>query len=98
MEHLWWLILKGLTYRVTLARNRKDTPIEVFNNLYFCKIHGKTPAMTPSQLFPVNFAKFYRTTFLQNTSGRLLLKWTNADFGCYFYPSTNYSFFKDHVN
>ena len=27
-----------------------------------------------TQVFPVNFAKFLRTPFLQNTSGRLLLK------------------------
>ena len=26
-----------------------------------------------AQVFPVNFAKFLRTPFLQNTSGRLLL-------------------------
>ena len=43
---------------------------------FFCKkrcsqkfliIHGKTPV-------PVNFEKFLRTPFLQNTSGRLLLE------------------------
>ena len=28
---------------------------------------------TLAQVFPVNFAKFLRTPFLQNTSGRLLL-------------------------
>ena len=35
---------------------------------------------TLAQVFPVNFAKFLRTPFLQNTSGRLLLKIT--DFKC----------------
>ena len=29
---------------------------------------------TPTQVFPVNIAKYLRTTFLENTSGRLLLK------------------------
>ena len=29
--------------------------------------------------FPVNFAKFLRTSFLQNTSGRLLLEVSNIN-------------------
>ena len=35
---------------------------------------------TLAQVFPVNFAKFLRTTFLQNTSGRLLLTDHKAEF------------------
>ena len=34
---------------------------------------GSQPHETPTQVFPVNFAEFLRTTFSQNTSGRLLL-------------------------
>ena len=49
----------------------------------FCKIHGKTPVPESffnkatglwHRYFSVNFAKFLSTPFLQNTSGRLLLK------------------------
>ena len=38
----------------------------------FCKMHRKTKSLC-RRCFPVNFAKFLRTPFLQNTSGRLLL-------------------------
>ena len=43
----------------------------------FNKVVGLRPATLlkkkPHRCFPVNFAKFSRTPFLQNTSGRLLL-------------------------
>ena len=47
-------------------------------SLFFNKVAGLRPAtLLKNRLwhrcFPVNFAKFLRTTFLQNTSGRLLL-------------------------
>ena len=38
----------------------------------FCKIHRKT-LVPEHRFFAVNFAKFRRTPFLQNNSGRLLL-------------------------
>ena len=45
-----------------------------------CKIHRKTPVPETTfkkefwhRCFPVNFAKFLKTHFLHNTSGRLLL-------------------------
>ena len=55
-------------------------------SLIFCKIHRKMPVPeslscnfikkeTLARCLPVNFAKFLRTSFLQNTSGRLLLHW-----------------------
>ena len=44
--------------------------------------------------FPVNFAKFLRTPFLQNTPGRLLLNRTDFVFFCY---SFLYSFL-NHIN
>ena len=47
-------------------------------NLFFNKVAGLRPATLFKKrlchrCFPVNFAVFLRTPFLQNTSGRLLL-------------------------
>ena len=47
-------------------------------SLFFSKVAGLRPAVLLKKklwhrCFPVNFAKFLRTPFLQNTSGRLLL-------------------------
>ena len=53
----------------------------------FHRIHRKAPVPRPATLlqkrlwcrcFPVNFEKFLRTPFSQNTSGRLLLKHTQS--------------------
>ena len=46
---------------------------------FFSKVAGRRPATLLKKrlwhsCFPVNFAKFLRTPFSQNTSGRLLLK------------------------
>ena len=57
-------------------------PLEVFCkkrcSQKFCRIHRKTPVSESLscvfQCFPVNFAKFLRTSLLQNTSGRRLLE------------------------
>ena len=55
----------------------KFTEKHLCQSLYFNKVAGqacnfiKIEAL--AQVFPVNFAKFLRTPFLQNTSGRLLL-------------------------
>ena len=48
-------------------------------SLFFNKVAGLRPATLFKKrlwrrCFPVNFVKFLRTPFLQNTSGRLLLK------------------------
>ena len=48
-------------------------------SLFFNKVADLTPAALLKKklwhrYFPVNFVKFLRTTFLQNTSRRLLLK------------------------
>ena len=58
-------------------------PPEVFckkrRSQKFRKIHRKTPVLEPlkkrlwHRCFPVNFTRFPRTPFLQNTSGRLIL-------------------------
>ena len=52
-------------------------------SLFFNKVTGLRPAtLFKTRLwhrcFPVNFAKFLRTLFLQNTSGRLLLQQCSA--------------------
>ena len=52
---------------------------DLCQSLFFNKVVGLSPATLLNKrlwhkCFPVNFAKFLRTTFLQNTSGRLLLK------------------------
>ena len=46
----------------------KFTRKHLYQSLFFNKVAGLRPAC-----FPVNFAKFLRTAFLQNTSRRLLL-------------------------
>ena len=50
-------------------------------NSYFCRSYRRktgrrtfSPPHLWHKCFPVNFEKFVRTPFLQNTSGRLLLK------------------------
>ena len=57
----------------------KFTRKHLCHSIFFNKVPGLRPAtLLKNRLwhrcFPVNFAKFLRTPFLQNTSGRLLLK------------------------
>ena len=52
--------------RGVLRNFAKFTGKHLFQRLFFNK-------ESLAQVFPVNFAKFLRTPFLQNTSGRLLL-------------------------
>ena len=57
----------------------KVTGKRLCQSLFFNKVAGLRPATLLKKrlwhrFFPVNFAKFLRTPFLQNTSGRLLLK------------------------
>ena len=61
----------------------KPTGKHLCQSPYFNKVTGLTPATllkkTPwHRCFPVNFAKFLRTPFLQNTPGRLLLSCQNV--------------------
>ena len=56
----------------------KFTGKHLCQSLFFNKVAGLRPAILLKKrlwhrCFPVNFAKFLRTPFLQNTSGRLLL-------------------------
>ena len=59
----------------------KFTGKHLCQSLFFNKVAGVKPATLLKKrlwhrCFPVNFAKFLRTPFLQNTSGRLLLSST----------------------
>ena len=52
----------------------------LWQSLFFNKVAGLRPATLLKKrlwhrYFPVNFVKFLRTAFLQNTSGRLLLEY-----------------------
>ena len=56
----------------------KSTGKHLCQSLFFNKVAGLRPATLLKKrlwhrCFPVNFVKFLRTPFLQNTSGRLLL-------------------------
>ena len=57
----------------------KSTGKHLCQSLFFNKVAGLRPATLLKKrlwhrCFPLNFAKFLRTPFLQNTSGRLLLE------------------------
>ena len=57
----------------------KFTGKQLCQSLFFNKVAGMKPATLLKKrlchrCFSVNFAKFLRTPFLQNTSGRLVLK------------------------
>ena len=63
----------------------KFTGKHLCQSLFFNKVAGLRPeTLLKKRLwhkcFPVNFAKFLRTPFLQNTSGRLLVlfEWVNS--------------------
>ena len=61
----------------------KFTRKHLCQRLFFNKIAEFRPATSlkkslSRRYFPVNFAKFLRTTFLQNISGRLLLKYLQS--------------------
>ena len=61
--------LQNFFLLVTVAATRSILSKKVFIEIACNFIKKETLA----QVFPVNFVKFLRTTFLQNTSGRLLL-------------------------
>ena len=67
--------------KVVLRNFSKFTGKHLCQSLFLNKVAGLRPKAcnfikkeTPAQVFFVNFEKFLRTPFLQNTSGRLLLK------------------------
>ena len=57
--------------KCVLTNFTKFTGKHLYQSLFFKKVAGLG---LWHRCFPVNFAKFLRTPFLQNTSGRLLLK------------------------
>ena len=70
-------------YKSVLRNFAKFTGKRLYQSLFFIKITGLRPAALLKKriwrrCFPVNFAKFPRKTFLQNTPGRLLLKIVNG--------------------
>ena len=57
--------------KISVLKNFAKSPGKhLWESLFFNKVAGLRPWQ---KYFPVNFAKFLRTPFLQNTSGRLLL-------------------------
>ena len=71
--HQWCSVKKGV-----LKCFAKSTGKHLWQSLFFDKVAGLRSATSLKKrlwhrCFPVNFAKFLRTSFLQNTSGRLLL-------------------------
>ena len=72
-SHQRWSIIKGV-----LRNFAKFTGKHLCQSLFFNKVAGLRPGTLLKKglwhrCFPVNFAKFLRTLFLQNTSERLLL-------------------------
>ena len=73
---------RSCSLRKGVLRNfAKFTGKHLCQSLFFNKVAGLSPEACNfikkrlwRRCFPVNFAKFQRTPFLQNTSGRLLLK------------------------
>ena len=77
-----WLTLLALnrsshrrcSVRKGVLRNfAKSTGKYLCQRLFLNKVAGLRHRCLWHRCFPVNFAKFLRTSFLQNTSGRLLL-------------------------
>ena len=66
----------------------KFTGKHLCQGLFFNTVAGLRPATLLKmrlcyRCFPVNFAKFLRTSFLQNTSGRLLVKKSFSKVNCF---------------
>ena len=88
MSLVWWEINFGSSHwrcsvkKGVLKNFAKSTGKHLCQSLFFNKVAGLTSATLLKKrlwhrCFPVDFAKFLRTPFVQNTSGRLLL-WTTA--------------------
>ena len=76
-------------YKKGVLRNfTKFTGKHLCQSFFFNKVAGLRPATLLMKrlwhrCFPVNFVKVIRTSFLQNTSGRLLLKNNNHLFNAW---------------
>ena len=76
-QQCWFILFCSLRKRV-LRNFAKFTGKSLCQSLFLNKVAGLRPAILLKKslwhrCFPVNFAKFLRTPFLQNISGRLLL-------------------------
>ena len=77
---LWTYSYPGCSVRKAVLRNfAKYTGKHLSQSLFFNKVVGLRLATLLKKrplygCFPLNFAKFLKTPFLQTTSGRLLLK------------------------
>ena len=64
----------------------KSTGKHLCQSLFFSKVAGALATLLKKRLwhrcFPVNFAKFLRTPFSQNTAGRLLLNVARPCYAC----------------
>ena len=58
---------------ILLQHKHKDLPESLFNKFVGLRPASLLKKRLWRKCFPVNFTKFLRTPFLQNTSGRLLL-------------------------
>ena len=73
-------VAQRFSVREVVLRNfAKLAGNHLYQSLFFNKVAGLRPATLLKKLlwhrcFPVSFAKFLRTVFSQNTSGRLLLQ------------------------
>ena len=68
-SHQRCFLLKGVLWSFA-----KFTEKHLCQSLFFNKVAGIRPDTLWHRCFPMNFAKFLRTPFLENTSWRLLLK------------------------
>ena len=102
MGALFFFILKNrsshrrCSVRKSVLRNfAKFTGKHLCQGLFFNKVAGLRPVTllkkSPWHCFPVNFAKSLRIPFLENTSGRLLLKRVY-----FFLPEQHNQFFPNH--
>ena len=78
----WWLHESSRercsTKKDVLSNFAKSTGKHLCQSLFFDKVADLTPATLLKKslwhsCFPLNFAKFLKTSFFQNTSGQLLL-------------------------
>ena len=87
VPYIGWMEVHEIQWAASHSRRTRRPPIWVGGGFYFCvkiaKIRNVKSKKKKSatlfkkspwrRCFPVNFAKFLRTPFSQNTSGRLLL-------------------------
>ena len=80
----------------------KFTGKHLRQSLFFNEVAGLRPATLLKKrlwrrCFPVNFAKFLRTPFLRNTSGRLLLIRLLSALHCYCGGNVKYGLLSKHL-